>query len=215
MIAKTGFSLPGGPWRFSSPGKMIEYARALTMDLGWDFGEQDFERLESQEIEWPRSVNCAAVIVPRFHTVRRNMEELWSAAVVTQGGKAAQWDEFRFDSDHLRLSNKIQHKAGLSWEFLNLDTYRGIASVNLDAALGFSPFAVFACAVFHPYWVRAMDGVLTPYVLLHGLEATVPDIPEWEAVPNFFWCQEMDRLVFGATSAYECNKRWAAPQLLP
>ena len=183
---------------FTSLADQVAAIRRWNEELGWGFTTEDFDAIDLNPADHddPLVVDLIAIYLPgddELDGVRRTAEELW-AIIAEQQPNAWCWDMPKRSNKPVRLLRRIEHRPGLRRVTLDL-------GAHWDSLVGFRPIEVrssdsahaevLAAAALFPDWVRAIDGIAVPHVVLSGYQIGIPIREAWRHVPCLAWNERL------------------------
>jgi hypothetical protein len=206
---------------FTSLADQLAAVRRWNDELGWGFAAEDFDAIDLTPAHHddPLVVDMIAIYLPgdgELDGVRRTAEELW-AVVAEQQPNAWCWDMPKRSNKPVRLLRRIEHRPGLRRVTIDL-------GAHWDSAVGFRPIEVrnphsahaevLAAAALFPNWVRAIDGVTVPHVVLSGYQIGIPIREAWRHVPCMAWNERWHRINLTDHWADQPQRRFASPEIV-
>jgi hypothetical protein len=203
--------------------EQLANVRRWNEERGWGFGPEDLEAVDltPRVHQDPLVVDVLAVYLPadeELDAVRRTCDELWSV-IAGQHPNAWCWDEKCWDLSlvgrkQVRVLHGIVHQPGIRRVTLDLGAHwspwhprRSIDVRGRDSAHA----EVLAAGAHFPRWLRAMDGVTVPYVLLSGYQVTLVEQESWRRLPCLSWNESRSTVSLTAHWADIFAPRWSSP----
>jgi hypothetical protein len=206
---------------FTSLADQLATIRGWNEELDWGFTAEDFDAIDLTPARHddPLVVDLIAIYLPgdeELDGVRRTAEELW-AIVAEQQPNAWCWDMPKRSNKPVRLLRRLEHRPGLRRVTLDL-------GAHWNSAIGFRPIEVrgpdsahaevLAAAALFPGWIRAIDGLAVPHVVLSGYQIGIPIREAWRHVPCLAWNERYHRINLTDHWADQPQRRFASPVII-